>query len=185
MSDRVAAPNTVPPGWRYNPSAWEQRLPIIGLGVLGMCIGFYLAGFQLGLTSTVWDPVFDGGSRRVLTSSVSHLFPTSDALLGGLGYAFDWIFGLLGGTDRWRTRPYLVVLFGIGIVPFGWVSISLGLAMRAIVGSWCFLYLCSTTISVIMIPFSWDEIWATLVELRRRVRAGTPVWAALLGRGEG
>ncbi len=175
----------LPAGWRYNPSAWPQRLPIIGLGVLGMCIGFYLAAFQLGLTSTVWDPVFGGGSRRVLTSSVSHLFPTSDALLGGLGYAFDWIFGLLGGTERWRTRPYLVVLFGIGIVPFGWVSISLGLAMRAIVGSWCFLCLCSTTISVIMIPFSWDEIWATLVELNRRVRAGTPLWAALLGRDEG
>ncbi len=64
----------------------------------------------------------------------------------------------------------------------GGASISLGMAMRAVVGSWCLLCLCSTTISVIMIPFSWDEIRATLEQLARRVRAGDPVWAALLGR---
>jgi hypothetical protein len=28
----------LPPGWEYNPASWSQRLPIIGLALLGFGI---------------------------------------------------------------------------------------------------------------------------------------------------
>lgn len=183
MSETSRSPDPdLPPGWLYNPSSWAQRIPVIVLGIVGMCIGLYLAAFQLGLTHHVWDPVFGSGSERILTSRVSSLFPTSDALLGAIGYLFDWLFGAIGGTQRYRTMPWIVILFGIGIVPFGGISIGLGIAMRSIAGSWCFLCLASTLISFVMIPLSWDEIWLSLNEIRREMRGGASFWAALTGR---
>ncbi|HEX7049117.1 MAG TPA: vitamin K epoxide reductase family protein [Longimicrobiales bacterium] len=171
-----------PRGWTYNPSSWRQRLPIVGLGVVGMGIAFYLASYQLGLVDEVWDPLFGGGTERVLESGVAQLFPVPDALLGSIGYALDWIFGLIGGTDRYRSKPWAVVIFGIGIVPFGGVSIALGLAMPAIVGNGCLLCIVSTVISIVMIPPSWDEIWASIEAMRRMMRRGASLRDAFLGR---
>ena len=45
----------IPPGWTYCPSTWHQRVPIIGLALIGWLISRYLAAFQLGYISTVWD----------------------------------------------------------------------------------------------------------------------------------
>src|SRR5262249_152019 len=50
--------STVPPGWTYSPSSWLQRLPIIALGIFGFLIARYLAAYQLGQISAVWEPFF-------------------------------------------------------------------------------------------------------------------------------
>ncbi|HET8655841.1 MAG TPA: vitamin K epoxide reductase family protein [Longimicrobiaceae bacterium] len=173
----------LPTGWSYNPSSWHQRLPIIAMGVLGMCIASYLAMYQLGIVSTAWDPVFGSRSTEsVLGSPVSHLFPTADAFLGALGYAGDWIFGAIGGTKRYRTRPWVVLIFGTFIIPFGVTSIALGLIMGAVLHTWCFLCLTNTTLAIIMIPYSWDEVWLSLNALRSMHRNGAGWWEALSGR---
>jgi len=59
-----------------------------------------MGAFQLGYISTVWDPFFGEGTRRVLTSQVSHSFPVSDATLGAFSYILDVLFGYAGGTHR-------------------------------------------------------------------------------------
>src|SRR5919205_1457619 len=92
----------VPPGWSYNPSAWSDRLPIIGLALLGFGIALYLALYQLGVFAGVWEPFFGDGSRRILHSSVSRLLPIPDAALGAMGYLLDAVTGAIGGRDRWR-----------------------------------------------------------------------------------
>jgi hypothetical protein len=45
---RRADRHVVPPGWRANPSAWPQRLPIIGLALAGFAVAGYLTLFQVG-----------------------------------------------------------------------------------------------------------------------------------------
>ncbi len=47
-----------PPGWSYNPSGWSQRLPIVGLALVGFGIATYLTLFQVGVLSSVWEPFF-------------------------------------------------------------------------------------------------------------------------------
>lgn len=172
----------LPPDWDYNPSEWSERIPIVVLGIVAMFIAGYLAAYQFGWVDTVWDPVFGDGTTTVLESDLSQLFPVPDALLGGLGYLIDWVFGLVGGTRRYKTLPWAVVIFGIGIIPFGLTSIFLALAMPTIVGAGCFLCAVNAVIAVVMIPYAWDEIWLSLRAMRSMMRNGAGFWAAFTGR---
>ena len=173
----------LPQGWAYNPSSWAQRAPIIGLGFVGMCIASYLAAFQLGFVSTVWDPVFGSQSTiTVLESRVSKMFPIPDAVLGAVGYLGDWVFGAVGGTKRYKTMPWVVIIFGLFIVPFGGTSVALGLIMPGIVGAWCFLCLVNTIIAIILIPMSWDEVWLCLRAIKSMRDNGASWTDALSGK---
>jgi hypothetical protein len=152
----------VPPGWDYNPSSWNQRVPVIFLAWVGFFVARYMGAFQLGFIDTVWDPFFGDGTRRVLTSDVSHSFPVSDATLGAFSYIMDVLFGYAGSTHRWRTMPWVVIIFGILIIPLGVVSVTLVILQPVAVGYWCTLCLTSAIISLIMIPFTLDEVLATV-----------------------
>lgn len=182
MTHTTSQDDELPPGWAYNPSAWSQRIPIVVLGFGAMLVAGYLASWQFGWVDGVWDPVFGEGTERVLDSELSHMFPVSDALLGSVGYLVDWVFGLVGGTKRWKTMPWAVIVLGIGIIPFGFTSVALALAMGSIVGSWCFLCLVNTAVAVIMIPYAWDEIWLSLLAMRSMMRRGASFWEAFTGR---
>jgi hypothetical protein len=174
---------TQPQGWTSNPSSWRQRLPIVLLATVGFLIAAYLAAFQLGLVQAVWEPFFGDGSRRILTSGVSRVLPIPDAALGALGYLLDAVTGLIGGRARWRTMPWIVVLFGIAIGPLGAVSIGLVILQPVLFDSFCTLCLASAVISVLMIGPALDEVLASLQHLRREAAAGRSVWRAFWGLG--
>src|SRR5690242_1352099 len=90
-----ATDRDAPPSWSYNPSAWGQRLPIVGLALVGFGIAAYLALYQLGVVARVWEPFFGAGSHTILTSGVSRLLPIPDAALGALGYLLDAASGAI------------------------------------------------------------------------------------------
>lgn len=174
-----------PPGWSYNPASWGQRLPIVGLAAVGFLTAGYLALYQVGVFPTVWDPVFGSGSVTVLTSWVAtgteRAVGVPDAALGALGYLADAVTGVIGSTRRWRTMPWLVILFGLFVGPLGAVSIAL-VILQPFVGGWCFLCLITAAISVLMIGPAMDEVLASLQYLRRERRAGRSAWRAFWGR---
>lgn len=173
-----------PPGWDYNPAAMSQRLPIVALALAGCAIATYLALFQYGVVATVWEPFFGDGSRIVLTSGLSHVLPISDAALGAAGYLADAVTGLIGGRDRWRKMPWIVVGFGVLVGPLGAVSIGLVIAQPVMYNAWCTLCLLSAVISVLMIGPAMDEVLASLQHLRRvRDTGNTSVWCAFWGLG--
>lgn len=173
----------IPPGWDYNPAAWSQRLPIVGLALVGAAIAGYLALFQYGVLPTVWEPLFDNGSERVLTSRLSFALPVSDATLGALGYLADAVTGLIGSPARWRTRPWIVVLFGLLVGPLGAISVALVIAQPVMYGAWCTLCLTSAAISVAMIGPAMDEALASLQYLARVARSQEgSVWRAFWGQ---
>jgi uncharacterized membrane protein len=141
----------VPPGWSYNPSSWSERVPLIVLAVVGGSIATYLALYQTGVVNSVWDPFFGTGSQTILKSSVSRILPIPDAALGALGYVLDAVSGAIGGKDRWRTMPWIVIVFGIAVGPLGLVSILLVILQPVLFHAWCTLCLASATISIAMI----------------------------------
>jgi uncharacterized membrane protein len=171
----------VPPGWSYNPSSWPERLPIIALAVVGFGIATYLALYQLGVTGSVWEPFFGSGSRRILTSEISRILPFPDATLGALGYLVDAVSGAVGGAARWRTMPWIVIIFGLAVGPFGAVSVLLVIAQPLRVHAWCTLCLASAIVSVLMIGPAMDELLASLQHLRRERSLGHSVWRAFWG----
>jgi hypothetical protein len=168
-----------PPGWSYNPSAWTQRLPIIALAFIGLYVSRYLAAYQLGHIPDVWDPFFAGspvdpqnGTEEIITSSVSKAWPVSDAAVGGYTYLLEIVTGIVGSRMRWRTMPWLVVLFGLMIAPLGVVSIFFIIIQPVVIGTWSTIALIGAAAVLIQIPYSLDELLATLQFLRRRAKAG-------------
>ncbi|MFG0284298.1 MAG: vitamin K epoxide reductase family protein [Phycisphaerales bacterium JB039] len=157
----------IPPGWSYNPATWGQRLPIVGLAVLGGAIAGYLALWQYDIVDTVWEPFFGDGSRRILDSELSYLLPIPDAALGALAYLADAAAGAIGSRRRWRTMPWIVVIFAILVGPLGAVSIGLVIAQPVLYDAWCTLCLATALISTVMIGPAMDEALATLQHLRR------------------
>ncbi len=169
----------VPPGWSYNPSSWIQRIPIIALALIGLYVSRYLAAYQLGHIEDVWDPFFAGssndpqnGTEEIITSSVSEAWPVSDAAVGGYTYILEIVTGIVGSQRRWRTMPWLVILFGLMIAPLGVTSIFFIIIQPVVIGTWSIIALIGAAAVLVQIPYALDELLASLQFLRRRVRAG-------------
>jgi len=90
----------IPSGWTYNPSAWSDRVPLLVLALVGFGIAAYLALYQVGFFSSVWEPFFGNGSQIILHSRLSRFLPIPDAALGALGYTLEVISGISGGRGR-------------------------------------------------------------------------------------
>jgi hypothetical protein len=165
-----------PPGWSYNPSAWFQRGPIIAMAFVGFFLSRYLAAYQLGHIAYPWDPFFGDGTRRVLDSEISKAWPISDAGLGAVSYMLEALSGLMGGQNRWRTMPWMVLMFGVLVVPLGMVSIVLVVLQPVAVGAWCTLCLITAAAMLIMITPAIDEIVAMGQFLIGARREGKPFW---------
>jgi hypothetical protein len=176
---RMTGPDA-PPGWDYSPSGWTNRIPIIVLAFVGLFISRYLAAYQLGHIDAAWDPFFGNGSEAIVTSSVSEAWPVADAGLGASVYVLEIITGVIGDKRRWRTMPWLVLLFGILIVPLGAVSVFFIIIQPIVIGTWCTLCLAGALAMLLQIPYSFDEIIATLQFLRARRAQGRPLWYLLL-----
>ena len=139
----------------------------------------YLAAYQLGHIPHVWDPFFEGsltdpqnGTEEVITSAVSKAWPVSDAAVGGYTYLLEILTGLVGAKARWRTMPWLVVLFGLMIAPLGITSIFFVIIQPIVIGTWSIVALIGVAAILVQIPYSLDELIATLQFVRRRVQAG-------------
>jgi uncharacterized membrane protein len=185
MSDEPTAnvrkDDGIPPGWDYNPATWGQRLPIVGLAMVGFAIASYLALYQWRVVSSVWEPFFGEGSVTILNSSVSHILPIPDAALGAMGYLLDAVTGIIGGRRRWRELPWIVIVFGLAVGPLGAISIMLVVFQPVLFDAWCTLCLASALISVLMIGPAMDEMLASLQYLRQVRDSGGSWWRALWG----
>lgn len=174
-----------PPGWTVNPSLWSQRLPIVALALVGAAAATWLALYQQGLVDTVWEPFFGEGTRQiVIESGFSRLFeswPIRDAGIGALGYLADAITGGIGGTRRWRAMPWIVILFGVFVGPFGAVSVMLTIFQPVLYEAFCTLCLVSGVISLAMIGPAVDEVLASLQHIKREKLAGRSAWAVFWG----
>jgi hypothetical protein len=77
----------------------------------------------------------------------------------------------MGDRRRWRTMPWMVLLFGIVVVPLGVVSIYFIIIQPTVIGTYCSLCLLAALAMVIMIPYTLDELVAMgqfLVQTHRR-----------------
>lgn len=175
------ADRQIPPHWAYNPSTWSQRIPVIVLAMIGFGIATYLALYQWRVIDSVWEPFFGDGSETILNSGVSKILPIPDAALGAIGYLADAVTGAVGGRGRWRTMPWIVIVFGIAVGPLGVVSITLVVLQPVLYGTWCTLCLASAVVSVAMIGPAMDEFLASCQYVRREQDRGRSLWRVFWG----
>jgi len=165
----VTATASVPAGLTHNPSAWRERLLLAVIAAAGAVISAYLACYQLKLIDTVYDPIFGpSSSHAVLFSSFSKSLPVPDALLGTLNYLAEIVLDLVGGDDRWRTRPVIVLLFGLLLAVGALVSIGLILMQALVVGHFCTLCLISAGLSILLALLGSREVRAAWGIYRER-----------------
>jgi hypothetical protein len=156
---------------------------------VGLLVSRYLTAYQLGAIDNVWEPFFSGtndgknGTEQIITSDVSKSWPVADAGVGAMTYALEILVGAIGSARRWRTMPWLVVLFGIMIVPLGAISIFFIVIQPIVIGTYSTLALIAAAAMVWQIPYSLDELVATYQFLRRRHQAGQP-WLRVFFTGD-
>lgn len=149
--------------WSYNPSSFRQRVPVVVLALIGFGIAMYLALYQWRVIDDVWDPFFGDQSKQVLDSDVSHTmrswFLIPDAALGALAYLGDAIYGIAGTKRRWQYRPWMVMVFGLDVIPLGLAGAVLVFLQAAVVGAFCTLCIISAIVSLAMVVLAFDEVW--------------------------
>ena len=160
----------------YNPSAWKKRRAIIFVAMIATSIALFLGLYQWHVIHWIWDPIFgDNGTMKVLSSALSHdiikIIHIPDAIVGAFAYFCDVAFALIGSNRRWKERPWIVILFGISVIPVGIVSILLVLAQGLIVKHWCFWCFLTAICSLVLIFLAYDEVSASctyLQEIKKR-----------------
>lgn len=179
----LASDDDRPLGWSYSPSSFTQRIPIVALAFVGLFVSRYLTAYQMGHIDGLWDPFFGpgeapvaSGSEAVVTSWVSKGFPIADAGLGAFAYALDILAGAIGDRRRWRTMPWMVFLFGLLIIPLGAVSVGFIMIQPPLIGTLCTLCIIQAAVTVVLIPYSVDEVLASIQYLWRAKKAGEPFW---------
>jgi uncharacterized membrane protein len=166
-----------------SPSSWAHRRPVVVLAVVGCALATYLTLYQWRLMGSVWDPFFgSASSEAVLSSAISHYLPLPDATLGAAAYLVEAVVTAVGGSDRWRATPWVVVVFGVVLAGLALTSLALVLIQLFVVHALCTLCLCSAAISWLNAWLGHDEVFASLADLRRAIACGAPLWAALCGR---
>ena len=155
---------------------WPQRVPIAVLGLIGFFIAAYMAAYQLGHLDRSWDPFFGDGTMQIVTSDVSRAWPITDAGLGAVAYVLEVLMTLMGGKNRWRTMPWMVLGLGIFIVPLGGVSIFFIIIQPILISTWCTLCLIAAVAMTLMVPYSLDEVVATGQFLADARKKGKPFW---------
>lgn len=132
---------------RREPRVGARLAVLVVLALVGCGLSLYLAAFQLGLVHLVWDPLFGGGSRQVLTSSVARLLPIPDALLGAGVYAVDAALALALASRAWRPKTVALALAAVATAG-ALTGIGLAIVQPLVVGTFCTLCLTSTAISI-------------------------------------
>ena len=180
MAGMMGKPD-IPPGWSYTPASWVQRTPIAVLAFVGLLLARYMTAYQLGYTDSAWDPFFAGtggrnGTETIITSDVSKAWPIADSGLGAVVYTLELVMTFMGGKDRWRTMPWMVLALAVLILPLGIVSIYFIVIQPIVIGTWCTPCLIAALAMVLMIPYSLDEFVAMGQFLVWAHRNGKPFW---------
>lgn len=176
MAGMMGGPD-IPPGWAYTPASWLQRMPIAVFAVIGFFIARHMAAYQLGYIDHAWDPFFKTGTETIITSNASKAWPVADAGLGAVVYMLELLMTFMGGKQRWRTMPWMVLALAILILPLGIVSIFFVIIQPIVIGTWCTLCLIAALAMLLMIPYSLDEFVAMGQFLVDAHRKGKPFWS--------
>ena len=158
--------SSISEGWSYNPSAYVQRFPVAILTAVCWFLSRYLDSYPLGFIDTVWDLFFNRGTVEVIKSKISRSLPVPDAGLGAFAYTLEFLLCCHGGPKRWRSAPWLVLSFGLLVVPVGLISILLITLQPLIVHTWCTICLITAATMLLMITLTVDEVAASIQLLK-------------------
>jgi uncharacterized membrane protein len=160
------------PHLNFNPSRFTNRLTVLFLASIGFAVACYLALYQSGIFHTVWDPFFGAqNSERVLHSPISRWLPIPDAWLGAFGYVADFVTCGIGDSQRWRTAPRFVLVYGVVVAAVALAALTLAMLQPLVVHAGCTLCLTSAAISLAIAWLARHEVIAAVNHLYEKRKA--------------
>jgi uncharacterized membrane protein len=141
------------------PSSVSSRVRyylLILLAAAGCVTATYLALYQMGIITTVWEPFFGDGSRLILRSPLARSLPVPDAAIGAVAYLAEFLCATVRWSGRagnvWVERGYLVL-----VVAFAVGSALLVALQWGYFHAWCTLCLTSALLSLIIAGVVFSE----------------------------
>ena len=126
-----------------NQGSHTRDASLVALAGLGFVVASYVALYQLGVLTTVWEPLFGNGSQIILHSNVSRMLPVPDAALGAAGYFAEVVLvSVRQRTPKWIGYVYLAL-----VIAFFLGSLTLVAMQWGYFHAWCTLCLVSALIS--------------------------------------
>lgn len=165
--------DTIPWGKRSNPSAWSKRIVLMIMALAGFLIALYLGLYQLHIFASVWEPFFGNGTNVVVKSAFSRSLPIPDGLIGAFGYLCDIVLVSIGGNNRWKSKPWVVILYSIVIIMMGLASILLIILQPLVLHAWCTLCLVSAALSLGMVIPVTEELRASIHYIKKEKKGKT------------
>lgn len=134
-------------------------------------------------------PFFGNQTKRVFDSGLSHwmhrLFRIPNAIIGAWACLADMVFALSRCIRRWQFSPWIVILFGINVIPLGIDSILFVLEQAFVVKFWCTHCLVTAISSFILIILAYEEILCCtiyLYQVWRRSKKFSILWKTFCGK---
>jgi uncharacterized membrane protein len=129
---------------------------LAGLAAAGCVVATYLALYQTGVVTTVWEPFFGDGSRLILHSSLARALPVPDAAIGAVAYLAEFLCATVRWDGRagnvWVDRIYYVLVVAFAIASALLVALQWGYFH-----AWCTLCLTSALLSLIITGVVFSE----------------------------
>jgi hypothetical protein len=141
--------DTVPRGWNFNPSGFQDRATVLVIAFLGLV--------TVGPDYDLWNFLIE------------------------LNFVLITLLAFFGSEDRWRTKPWLIALFGVfaGIISF---CLSLGsLLQMASSYHWQTRSIARATLALLTVGPAADEVLASLQFLRLEMKQGRKLWNSFWG----
>ncbi len=148
-----------------SPSRFSKRLIVLGGALIGFGIATRLAAYQFRLLPPPADPLFGGGSERVLNSPLSRALPIPDAALGAVAYLLEAILLITGSSQRFATMPLIVLIYAAVAALMGIVGCGLTVYQIVALRTACTLCLGSALLSIVLVIPAFDEARAALARL--------------------
>lgn len=171
-----------PSGLASNPSRWSKRLVVLALATAGGAVSVYLSLYQLDLIAEVWEPLFGDGSHCVLKqSAIARWSPVPDAAVGAAVYFFEAVVDLIGGADRWKTKPWAALITGVVAFALGAGGVVLAVCQPLMCGTFCTLCMTSAVCSIAGAIAMVGEFRAAAGQYMRARGEGATISQAFLG----
>ncbi len=152
-----------------SPSEWSKRLIVLATALAGFGIATYLTLYQVGAVAHIWEPLFGSGSHYILKeSAIARDLPIPDAALGAAAYLVEAVLELIGDAERWRTRPWVVLLLGATAAGLALAAVALVVLQAAVFRHFCTLCLGSAACSLVGAAVAAPEVLAAVRHVRRR-----------------
>jgi hypothetical protein len=141
-----------------------QRVPIVALGLVGLSSASWMTLAQLGVVSSVWEPIRATSSQGL---PLEVMMPPYPAISAG-AFLLSVACLLVGGSARWKTHPWIVLASAAFVIATAGFALARFAAQFGSTARTSTLFVFATASAIAMVPLVVDEAYAAIARIHDR-----------------